>query len=88
MNTEKNVLTAEYTKHEISIIDAVLWSRIKERQTVKAAGIKEKEIIENMQRRTVYTDQELDAYKFDQSELSKELKYLIYVLSAWNLHGK
>lgn len=88
MNTEKNVLTAEYTKHEISIIDAVLWSRIKEHQTVKNAETKEKEIIENMQQRIVYTDQELDAYKFDQSELSKELKYLIYVLSAWNLHGK
>jgi len=88
MNTEKNVPTAEYTKHEISIIDAVLWSRIKEHQTVKNAETKEKEIIENMQQRIVYTDQELDAYKFDQSELSKELKYLIYVLSAWNLHGK
>lgn len=88
MNTEKNVPTAEYTKHEISIIDAVLWNRIKERQTVKNAGIKEKEIIENMQQRIVYTDQELDAYKFDQTDLSKELKYLIYVLSAWNLHGK
>ena len=88
MNTEKNVPTAEYTKHEISIIDAVLWSRIKERQTVKAAGIKEKEIIENMQRRTVYTDQELDAYRFDQSDISKELKYLIYVLSGWNSHEK
>lgn len=88
MNTEKNVPTAEYTKHEISIIDAVLWNRIKERQTVKNAGIKEKEIIENMQQRIVYTDQELDAYKFDQTDLSKELKYLIYVLSGWNLHGK
>lgn len=88
MNTEKNVPTAEYTKHEISIIDAVLWNRIKEHQTVKNAETKEKEIIENMQQRIVYTDQELDAYKFDQSELSKELKYLIYVLSAWNLHGK
>lgn len=88
MNTEKNVPTAEYTKHEISIIDAVLWNRIKERQTVKNAETKEKEIIENMQQWIVYTDQELDAYKFDQTDLSKELKYLIYVLSAWNLHGK
>lgn len=84
----KNVQTAEYTKHEINIIDAVLWSRIKERQTVKNAEIKEKEIIENMQQRTVYTDQELDAYKFDQSDISKELKYMIYVLSGWNSHGK
>ncbi|HNG97654.1 MAG TPA: hypothetical protein PLW93_05270 [Candidatus Absconditabacterales bacterium] len=53
---EENVQTAEYTKHEISIIDAVLGSRIKERQTVKTAEIKEKEIIENMQQRTIYTD--------------------------------
>lgn len=88
MNTEKNVLTAEYTKHEINIIDAVLWSRIKERQTVKTAEIKEKEIIENMQQRTIYTNQELDAYIFDQSDISKELKYLIYVLSGWNSLGK
>lgn len=86
MNMGKNAQTAEYTNHEISIIDAVLWKRIKERQTVKNVEIKEKEIIENMQQRIVYTDQELDAYRFDQSELSKELKYLIYVLSGWNLH--
>lgn len=84
----KNVQTAEYTKHEINIIDAVLWSRIKEHQTVKIAEIKEKEIIENMQQRIIYTDQELDVYKFDQSEPSKELKYLIYVLSGWDLLGR
>lgn len=84
----KNAPIVEYTKHEISIIDAVLWSRIKERQTVKTAEIKEKEIIENMQQRTIYTDQELDAYRFDQSDISKELKYLIYVLSGWNSHEK
>lgn len=86
MNMGKNVQTAEYTKHEISIIDAVLWSRIKERQTARNVEIKEKEIIENMQQWTVYTDQELDAYKFDQFEQSNELKYLIYVLSVWNSH--
>lgn len=86
MNMGKNVQTAEYTNNEISIIDAVLWSRIKERQTARNVETKEKEIIENMQQRTVYTDQELDAYRFDQSELSKELKYLIYVLSVWNSH--
>jgi len=84
----KNAQTAEYTKHEISIIDAVLWSWIKERQIVRNVEIKEKEIIENMQQWIVYTDQELDAYKFDQFEQSNELKYLIYVLSGWNLHEK
>lgn len=88
MNMGKNVQTAEYTNNEISIIDAVLWSRIKERQTARNVETKEKEIIENIQQWIVYTDQELDAYRFDQSELSKELKYLIYVLSAWNLHEK
>jgi len=66
----------------------VLWSWIKERQTVRNVEIKEKEIIENMQQWIVYTDQELDAYKFDQFEQSNELKYLIYVLSGWNLHEK
>ncbi len=84
----KNVQTAEYTKHEINIIDAVLWNRIKERQTVKNAEIKEKEIIENMQQRTIYTDQELDAYRFEKSDISRELKYMIYVLSGWNSHEK
>ena len=84
----KNVQTAEYTKHEINIIDAVLWNRIKERQTVKIAETKEKEIIENMQQRTIYTDQELDAYRFEKSDTSKELKYMIYVLSGWNSHEK
>ena len=84
----KNVQTAEYTKHEINIIDAVLWNRIKERQTVKIAETKEKEIIENMQQRTIYTDQERDAYRFEKSDTSKELKYMIYVLSGWNSHEK
>ena len=84
----KNVQTAEFTKHEISIIDAVLWSRIKERQIAKTVETKEKGIIEKMQQRTVYTDQELDAYKYDQSEQSKELKSIIYVLSGWTWHGK
>lgn len=88
MNMGKNVQTAEYTNNEISIIDAVLWSRIKERQTARNVEIKEKEIIENIQQWIVYTDQELDAYRFDQSEQSNELKYLIYVLSGWNLHEK
>lgn len=82
MNMGKNVQTAEYTKHEISIIDVVLWSRIKERQTVKNVETKEKETIEQrMQQRTIYTDQELDAYRFEKSEQSKELKSIIYAIS-------
>ena len=88
MNTGKNVQTAEFTKHEISIIDAVLWSRIKERQTAKNVETREKGIIEKIQQWTVYTDQELDAYRYDQSEQSKELKSIIYAISVWTWHEK
>ena len=85
MNMGKNVQTAEYTKHEINIIDVVLWSRIKERQTAKTVETKEKETIEQrMQQRIVYTNQELDTYRFEKSEQSKELKSIIYVLSENN----
>lgn len=38
MSIDKNALSAEFTKHEMNIIETVLARRIEERQTAKSVG--------------------------------------------------